>query len=214
MERATTTGVLASAGFLLAFLAVGPVSGALADRPLPLPDAAPAETEAYYLANPAAVGWSAVLQVVSVACLAVFVIGLAPALRAAGATWLPPVGRLSVVAMVVSSALSAVLLVVAPVADDATVDALRRASFYAGGVATVVSLGVFVLGSAVTLGRERLFGSPTRWFGLIAGTLAALSVLSLAFYYASALLPIGRVLCMVWTVVVAVVVLRRVRVEG
>jgi hypothetical protein len=144
----------------------------------------------------------------------VFVAGLAPALRAAGAAWLPPVGYVSTAAMVVSSALSGVLAVVAASAGDATVTVLRQASFYAGGVGNVVLLGLFVFGTALVLGRELLFGKPTRWFGFVAGTLAMLSVLSLAIYYANAFLPVGRVLSMVWTVVAGVVVYRRVRAES
>jgi uncharacterized membrane protein len=113
--------------------------------------------------------------------------------------------------MVVSSALSGTLAVLASSADETTVAVLRQASFYAGGVANVVLLGVFVFGSALVLGRERLFGKPTRWFGFVAGTLAMLSVLSLAIYYANVFLPVGRVLSMVWTIVAAIAVYRRVK---
>jgi hypothetical protein len=208
------TGVLAPVGFLGAYLAVGPVSGAFADRELPLPGSPASEVAAFYTANPVAVGITAALQVVSVACFAVFVAGLAPALRAVGAAWLPLVGYLSTAAMVVSSALSGTLAVLAPSASDTTVMVLRQASFYAGGVANVVLLGLFVFGSALVLGREHLFGKPTRWYGFMSGTLAMLSVSSLAFYYANAFLPVGRVLSMVWTVVAGVVVYRRVRAES
>jgi hypothetical protein len=76
-------------------------------------------------------------------------------------------------------------------------------------VVAVVTLGVFVLGSAMLLGRERLFGAPTRWFGLMAGGIAVLSVLSLVIYPASIALPVGRVLSMVWTIVTGVGVYRR-----
>ena len=202
-------GVLAPVGFLAGFLAAAPLTIAVADRPLPMPDAPVADVVAYYAANPLAVGLAAVLQVVSVACFAVFVGFLAPALRALGAGWLPRVGYLSVAAMVVSSALSAALAMVGTSARDATVLALRQANFYAGGVVNVVTLGVFVVGSALVLGRERLFGAPTRWFGVVAGGIAVLSVLSLAMYYASIALPVGRVLSMVWTIVAGVVVYRR-----
>jgi hypothetical protein len=207
------TSVFAPIGFLAAYLAVGPVSGAFADRPLPMPGSSAAETAAFYAANPVAVGLTAGLQIVSVACFAVFVAGLAPAVRAVGAAWLPPVGYLSAAAMVVSSALSGTLAVLAASASDGTVAVLRQSSFYAGGVANVVPLGVFVVGSALVLGRERLFGQPTRWFGLVTGTLAMLSVFSLAFYYATVFLPVGRVLSMVWAVVAGIVVYRRVQAE-
>jgi hypothetical protein len=206
-------GVLAPLGFLLAYLAVSPLADALADRPLPLPGGPAAEVAAYYAANPAAITTTAVLQVVSVAGFAVFVGGLAPALRAAGAGWLPRVGYLSAAAMVVSSALSMTLLALSLSAGDSTVAALRQANFLAGGLVNVVLLGVFVFGAALVLGRDLLFGKPTRWFGFVAGTLAMLSVLSLAFFYANAFLPVGRVLSMVWTVIAGIVVYRRVRAE-
>jgi hypothetical protein len=202
-------GVLAPVGFLGAYLAVAPVSSAVADRPLPMPNSPAAEVAAYYASNPLAIGLTASLQVVSVACFAVFVGFLAPALRAVGAAWLPRVGYLSVAAMVVSSALSATLATVVTSASDAVVLALRQANFYAGGVVNVVTLGVFVVGAALLLGRERLFGAPTRWFGFVAGGIAVLSVLSLAIYYASIALPVGRVLSMVWTIVAGVVIIRR-----
>ncbi len=213
-HSAPGVGVLAAIGFLAAYLAVSPVSGAFVDRPLPLPGSPASEVAAFYVANPTAVWITAILQIVSVACFAVFVAALAPALRAAGAAWLPPVGYLSTTAMVLSSALSGTLAVLVPSASDTTVAVLRQASFYAGGVANVVLLGLFVFGSALVLGRERLFGKPTRWFGFVSGTLAMLSVLSLAIYYANLFLPVGRVLSMIWTIVAAVVVYRRVRAEN
>jgi hypothetical protein len=206
-------GVLAPIGFLGAYLAVGPVSGALADRPLPLPGSPAPEVAAFYAANPTAVGITAGLQILSVACFAVFVAGLAPALRAAGAAWLSRVGYLSTAAMVVSSALSVTLAMIATSASDAAVAILRQASFYAGGVVNVVTLGAFVAGSALVLGREQLFGGPTRWFGVVSGGIAMMSALSLAIYYASVALPVGRVLSMLWTVIAGIVIHRRVKAE-
>ncbi len=205
--------VLAPVGFLVAYLAVSPLSDAFADRPLPLPGSPASEVVAYYAANPVPVGITAVLQVLSVAFLAVFVAALAPALRAAGAAWPAWFGYLSAAAMVVSSALSVTLAVIATSVSEATVEVLRQASFYAGGVVTVVALGLFVVGTAAVLGRERLFGAPTRWFGIVAGGIALVSIVSPVVYYANAALPIGRVLCMVWAVVAGIVIHRRVRAE-
>jgi hypothetical protein len=204
-------GVIAPIGFLAAYLAVSPLSGAFADRPLPLPGSQASVVAEYYAANPIAVGLTAGLQVLSVACFAVFVAGLAPALRAAGAAWVPGIGYLSAAAMVVSSALSVALASLAASAGETTVTVLRQVSFYAGGAANVVLLGVFVLGSALLLGRDRLFGAPTRWFGLVSGGIAALSILSVGIYYANAALPLGRVLSMLWTIAAGIVVYRRTR---
>lgn len=206
--------IAAAAGFLLAFLAVGFATDPLADRPLPMPWAPPSEVAAYYTANPAAATVNALLQVVSVACLAVVVHHLTPRLRAAGpaASRLPVAGYLSVAAIVVSSLLSIALVLVAPSASPGTVDFLRQANFYSGGVGAVVTLGVFVFGAALVLGRSGVIGRVTRGFGLVAGALATLSVLSLAIFYATPLLPVGRVLCMVWTIVAVVQLVRRGRI--
>jgi hypothetical protein len=204
LARPVATGV-APIGFLAAYLAAGPISDALADRPMPLPTATAAETAAYFAANPLAVITSAVLQVVSVGCFAVFVAAIVPLLRdTSRGPALPRVGYLSVAAMVVSSLAAAAAVVLGPSAQASTVDVVRQVSFYAGGVGNVVTLGAFVLGAAALLGRRGLVGRPTRVFGYIAGTLAVLSVLSLGIYYATILLPVGRLLSMVWTVVAGI----------
>lgn len=204
--------IAAAAGFLLAFLAVGFATDPLADRPLPMPWAPASEVAAYYAANPAAATINALLQVVSVACLAVVVRYLTPRLRAAGAGRLPVAGYLSVAAIVLSSLLSITLVLVAPSASADMVNVLRQANFYSGGVVAVVTLGVFVFGAALVLGRAGAIGRVARGFGLVAGALATLSVLSLAIFYATPLLPIGRVLCMVWTIVATVQLVRRSRI--
>jgi hypothetical protein len=191
--------ITGAAVFLVAFLAVSFAGSALGDRSLPLPDAPAADVAAYYSANPAAAIVVAVLQAVSVLGFAVFA-------RAVSRRPAMAVAVVSVLAMLVSSALTVILTIVAGSASLDTVQALRLGSFYAGGVVNVVTLGVFVFAVAKASG---FLGAPSRWFGYVAGSLAMLSVLSLAFYYASALLPVGRVLSMVWTVVAAIVLARR-----
>jgi hypothetical protein len=52
-------GVLALIGFLGAYLAVAPVSGAFVDRSLPLPRSPASAVAAFYAANPIAVGSTA-----------------------------------------------------------------------------------------------------------------------------------------------------------
>jgi hypothetical protein len=215
MNQTTTSisrpgaSVAGAAGFLGAFLVASPISDAFADRPMPLPTATASETAAYFAANPLAVTVLAGMQVVSVACFAVFVAAIAPLLRDVGRRpELPVIGYASVAAMAVSSLLAFVAAAVATSVSDSTVDTLRQASFYAGGVANVVLLGVFVFGSALVLGRAGVFGRPVRVFGYVAGTIATLSILSLGIYYATALLPIGRVLSMIWTVVAAIRIVR------
>jgi hypothetical protein len=60
-----------------------------------------------------------------------------------------------------------------------------------------------VVGAATELDRGVL-PAGTRWFGIVAGGLAILSVLSLVFYHATVLLPVGRALSMAWTVVAGI----------
>lgn len=201
--------IAAPLGFLIAYLVVSPVSDALADRPLPLPGTGPSEVAAYFAANPAAVAASALLQVASVACLAVFIAALAPVLRGAGpeGARVPLLGYVAVAAIVVSSLLAGAAAVVASRSAGVTY-VLREASFYAGGVAHVVTLGAFVLGAALILGRRELIGAASRWSGYVAGALAMLSIVSLGVYYASVLLPVGRVLSMVATVAIGVALVR------
>lgn len=201
--------VAAPLGFLIAYLVVSPVSDALADRPLPLPGTGPSDVAAYFAANPAAVAASALLQVASVACLAVFIAALAPVLRGAGpeGARVPLLGYVAVAAIVVSSLLAGAAAVVASRSAGVTY-VLREASFYAGGVAHVVTLGAFVLGAALILGRRELIGAASRWSGYVAGALAMLSIVSLGVYYASVLLPVGRVLSMVATVAIGVALVR------
>src|SRR4051794_27343939 len=90
--------IAAAARVLLPSLAVGPPPAPPAARPLPMPWAPPSEVAAYYTANPAAATINALLQIVSVACLAVVVRYLNPRLREAGpgAARLPVAGYLSV----------------------------------------------------------------------------------------------------------------------
>lgn len=191
--------ITGAAVFLVAYLTVTFAGTALGDRALPLPDAPAADVAAYYGANPLAAIVVAGLQVLSVLGFAVFA-------RTAARRPATVVAGVSVLAMLVSSALTVVLTIVAGSASLDTVQALRLGSFYTGGVVNVVTLGAFVL-----LMAKEFSGAPSRWFGYVAGGLAVLSVLSLAFYYASVLLPVGRVLSMVWTVVAAIVLARSTR---
>jgi hypothetical protein len=197
------TTVAAPIGFLGIYLAASPVSDALADRAMPLPTAPATEAAAYFAANPAAVTVLAGMQVLSVACFAVFVAAVTPLLRdgGRGAARLRLIGYLSVAAMVVSSLLAGAAALVASSTAAETVDLLRQASFYAGGVVNIVTLGGFVYAASLWLGSAGRLGKPSRGFGYTSGVLAMASVASVVFYYASILLPAGRVLCMVWTVV-------------
>jgi hypothetical protein len=148
--------------FLLAYLAVSPAQSALSDRSAPLPDDPASELLAYVRANAEAVFAVAALQVVSILGLAVFLRAVLPVLRSANATAadrLRTAGLLSVAAMLVSSALMCVTALVASSSSEDTVAGLRMASFYAGGVANVALLGIFVFGTARVLAQSGAVGA-------------------------------------------------------
>ncbi len=195
--------------FLVLYLAVSPVGGAVSSGALPLPGAPAEDVAAYLAANTSASLATGILQGLSGVGLAVTVGGpLGRHISGAG-------GRLRVIrriagwvavaAIVTSAILSIVLAAIGSTGATDTIVAVRTVSFSAGGVVHVVALGAFVLTFAV----DRGFGRPTRVVGWIAGVLAVLSLLSTVIFYASVFLPLGRVACMLALVVAGVSVLRR-----
>jgi hypothetical protein len=184
--------LLGAVAFLVIYLAVSPVTNVIA--PLPLPDAPPAEVYAYFTDSGAASILTGVLQLLSVAGLAVFVTGC---LRLASAApqrrGFRVLGWLAVAAMAVSCAIAIFLGVGASTLSSDAVMAWRQASFYTGGVVHVVALG----GLALTLALWPGWTRPVRVVAWIAAVPALLSIASLIWYYASILLPVGRLLAMV-----------------
>lgn len=206
--REVSSSLAGAIAFLGAYLAVMPVVPALSTGALPLPGSAAAEVAGYLRANPAASLATGLLQGLSVAGLALVVAGPVARMGDAGPGRRRPavaVGAVAVALMAISAVLSVVLSVVVPSASDGTISALRAASFYSGGVAHVVTLGAFVWLAS----RPAVWTRAIRVFGVVSAVPAGLSVLSLVFFYASALLPLGRLLCMVWTVSAAVSLSRR-----
>lgn len=190
--------------FLGAYLAVDVASAALADGTLPLPGAPAAEVAAYLAANTQASWATGLLQALAVAGLALVVAGPAAAVAGApraggvdhGRRTAVTVGVVAVACMLVSAALSVVSAIVASSAGVTTLSTLRDVGFLLGGVGHVVALGFFVWVASRPHGWTR----PIRILGAVAAVPAVLSVLSLVAFPANALLPSGRLLCMVWTV--------------
>lgn len=184
--------------FLVAYLAVDPVAGAIA--PVPMPDAPAAQVYAYFTDHGAAPIVTGLLQLLSVAGFALFVASTlggrrrSPHRRAGQL-----LGWIAVAEMVVSCAIAIILPVVAAGLSPATVGSWRQASFYAGGVAHVVALGGF----ALTIALWHAWTRPVRVMAWIAAIPALLSIASLLWYYASILLPVGRLLAMVACIVAA-----------
>jgi hypothetical protein len=189
---------LGAAVFTAGFVGNGVLTGALASRQLPMPDAPPAEVITYFATEPAAVAASGIAILVSALGLVVFV-------RAVGAVAPPDprrtvAGGVAVAAWVVCGLLGLLLAVLGPAGADGTVLVLRGLNFYTGGVVHVVALGAYVATLALLRPGSRMFGRVVRGFGAVAAVCAMLSIVSIVLYPATILLPVGRLLCMVWTV--------------
>jgi hypothetical protein len=201
--------ILAAVGFLVLYLGTDFVTSALASAPLPLPDA-PAETaRAWFADNQLAAVTIGVFQFLSVACLAVFVTWLrrtaTTARQAAAAAVASRFGLGAVALMMLASVFAWLLATLAPSASLDAVSVLRTANFIAGGTAHVLALGLFVLLASRIPG----FGKGVRVFGYVAAVPAVLSVVSLGWSQGAALILLGRLLCMIWTICAGLSVTRR-----
>lgn len=199
----TSVPLIGAAVFLLLYLAVSPVADAIA--PLPLPDAQPEDVYAYFINHGAASIATGVLQLLSVAGFALFLsASLGRMIKSTQRRAAQVLGWIAVAAMVVSCAVALVLPLTAAGLSPQSVESWRQVSFFAGGVVHVVALG----GVALVIGIGRMWSRPVRVMAWIAAVPALLSVASLFFYYASILLPAGRLLTMIAFIVVGVSLVR------
>ncbi|MFW6599041.1 hypothetical protein ACQBAU_01025 [Propionibacteriaceae bacterium Y2011] len=198
-------------GFVGLYLARDLIIGPLQSGPAPLPTASGDELLAWLRDNPLAQVVGAAVQFVSVAFLALF----ATAVGRMGGTYAQTraartamiIGWLAAGLMILSSVMSWVLVGIAPTVGVEVAEGLRTANFIAGGTAHVVALGVFVLATVRIPGVSK----PLRVFGWIAAAPAVLSLVSLLVYEGNALILFGRLLCMAWTVVATISLVRRSR---
>lgn len=199
LRAQTSLPLLGAAVFLLLYLAVSPVADAIA--PLPLPDAPIEDVYAYFTDHGAASLVTGVLQLASVAGFALFL--NTSSARVVDTNQRRPglvFGWIAVAAMAVSCLVALFLPLTAAGQTPETVEIWRQVSFYAGGVVHVVALG----GVALVIAASRGWTKPVRVMAWIAGIPALLSVLSIFFYYASILLPAGRLLTMLAFIVAGV----------
>lgn len=169
------------------------VRGAVATRPLPLPNAPAPELLDYVRGEPLALVLPALVQVVSVAGLLLFALAVR---RIAG----PPASRgatavvVAVAAMVVSAAAS--ILEARVALPDGPTLIVHQGAFLAGGVAHVVSLGV-----AVALLGQLFAARGIRVLSIVVGVPALLSLISVVWFYGAAFILLGRLLAIVWVIV-------------
>ena len=198
--------------FFVAYFIVGLVlGGVLATSAFPMPDAPAAQTAGYYRDNVSALAVGGVFQSLSAIALLVFARRVAAfARRVVGERDALPrlvlgFGVLAAGLLLVSALFSVTLVLVAPGGDLSLVGALRDLNFLSGGVAHVVSLGLFVGAASVATSGTK---AVPRWvlrLGAVAAVLSILSLVSLVWFPATFLIPLGRLLSFVWCVAVGIV---------
>jgi hypothetical protein len=203
--------ILSAIGFVLLYLSVDVVTANLASSSPPLPNAPAEEARMWFAENGLAAVMIGVCQLLSVACLAGFVVALRRAavtvVQVAANGRARPWGLGAAALMGLCSVLSWLLVVLAPTASLDTVSLLSTGSFITGGTAHVLALGVFV----VLASRMPGFGKAVRVLGIVAVVPAVASLVSLVWFQGAALILLGRLLCMMWTVSAAVSVAKRTR---
>lgn len=204
--RTKTRGVIALIGalaFLVFYLLVSPVADAIA--PLPLPDAPTAEVYAYFTDHGTASVVTGALQLLSVAGFAVFLCaGRSNAPQSRARCTFTIFGWIAIIAMVLSCIIAIGLPLVAASMFPQTVEIARQVSFFAGGVVHIMALGAV----ALTLALWGSWTRPVRVMAWIAAVPALLSATSVLWYYASILLPAGRLLTMIAFIVAGVSLVR------
>lgn len=189
-SRTGRTVLAAALGFVAFYFATDFVAPNLATSAPPLPDDPVRAVGDWYAENQLAAVMIGVSQFLSVCCLGAFALGLPRAARSdaqhdslrRARTW----GLVAMALMMLSSVLGWLLAATAPTTSLDT------------------ALGIFVWLASRTSG----FGAPVRGLATVAAVVAVLSLASLLWFYASAFILLGRLLCMLWTICAAASILR------
>lgn len=201
------SGVLFVA-FFIASLVLG---GMLASGPLHLSVAHPAEVVNYFTDNQtAALAWSLCL-ILSAISLFVFVAPVATFVRSIvgerhALIWLTSAGGALAALMLLASALFGLMLALpAGAVGLDLVDTLRDLIFLSGGTLHVASVGLFIGATSIAAARANALPRWILWLGIVASVLAILSLASTILYPASILIPLGRLLSLVWIIATSLV---------
>jgi hypothetical protein len=200
--------LLGAAVFVGFYIVNDLVRSAVATSPLPLPNAPDDDIYRYVTGEPLAVGLPAAAHLLSSAGLLMFVLAsrqVEP--RRAGdlADWWSCLAGLVAVAALTASAALSITLAVAVALPAGVVLGLNQAAFVTGGTLHVASLGVYIALTGRTYAERSVRGLA--W---VAAVPAVLSLISLVWFYGTALILLGRLLSMAW-LVLAGVALTRVR---
>lgn len=198
-------------GLLFGGIAIGVALGGV----MPLPYGPATAVVAYIRAHPVAVQVIATAAFASSVPLAIYAATASTRLRqlgvtAPGATIALAGGTLAAGALGLTGLLAWTLSRPDVSADTALVRALYFLVFLVGGTGHIVALGLLVAGMAVPSLILGLLPRPVAWIGLATAALAELTTLVLVWPGLGVILPIARVLALVWLVVAgALLPLRR-----
>lgn len=187
------------------------LGGVLSSAPFPMPGASPSELKRYYDENQTSVLAGGSLQILSSLALLVFALRVASFVRrTAGERGALPAltsggGVLAAVLLLASALLGLVLALAAERLGLDSVGALRQINFLTGGTLHVASLGLFVGSASVAARRAKALPRWIPWLGILAAALAIPSLVSLAWFPATYLVPLGRLLSFVWCVAAGIV---------
>jgi hypothetical protein len=198
-------------GLLVGGIAIGVALGGV----MPLPYGPATAVVAYVRAQPVAVQVIATAAFASSVPLAIYAATASARLRqlgvtAPGATIALTGGTLAAGALGLTGLLAWTLSRPDVSADTTLVRALYFLVFLVGGTGHIVALGLLVAGIAVPSLILGLLPRPVAWIGLATAALAELTTLVLVWPELGVILPIARVLALVWLVVAgALLPLRR-----
>lgn len=206
-------GALCGPLYVILFFISDTIARPLAKAQPVLPDGPPADMLRYYIESGTAIMVHSAFHVVSAVLLIVFVltIGRVLAQSAPESGSLRQVtvigGVLSGVLLIISAVISVIATLASGGLDESGAQALRLTNFYTGGTIHVALLGVFAGGAGLIALKSRPWARGFSWFGIVSGAFSILSLLSLAFYYATPLIPLGRFSHFAWAILIAVVLL-------
>ncbi|WP_293313791.1 hypothetical protein [Mycobacterium sp.] len=189
-------------GLLFGGIAIGVVMGGV----LPLPYGRATAVTAYVHAQPVAVQVIATATFASSVPLAVYAAAVAARLRrlgvsAPGALVALTGGTLAAGALGLAGLLAWTLSRPEVGAEAALIRLVYFLVFLVGGPGHIVALGLLVAGMAVPGLVRGLTPRPVAWAGIVTAGLAELGTLVLVWPELGVILPIARVLALVWLVV-------------
>ena len=115
---------------------------------------------------------------------------------------------MAAVLLITSALLGFVLALAAGGLGLDLVGVLRQINFLTGGTLHVASLGMFVGAASIAARRVKALPRWICWLGIVTAALTLPSLASLAWFPATFLIPLGRLLSFVWCIAASIVLAR------